>query len=183
MLIVPRPDRLISLPCLSGISIPASEGKRTSCSFDSCAVMSKNSPRQSPRQSPGHLARRKRRVSKRPAPRSRLARRKNSLWKGLGLEDLVVGSRPAHKSKYSKYRLIPPPTEPLEEVGLCPRRDGYLLTLAELLRGGPSPKWLCLCSKRGCLCHSPLPGENQGIQSNSLCRLRKFPPGLYLLPT
>ncbi|RMJ28950.1 Uncharacterized conserved protein DUF2293 [Aspergillus sp. HF37] len=73
--------------------------------------------RKPPRKFRRPLGRRKSHVSN---PRSRMARsRKNTLWKGLGLDDLVATSSlspsPRRASKYSKYAAVPSSAEPLEE--------------------------------------------------------------------
>lgn len=90
--------------------------------------------RRPPRRFRGPIGRRKSHPSNSD---STLARsRKNRLWKGLGLDDLVASpSRNQNRrqaSRYSKYGLIPSSTEPLEEVCVSVQGSNYLLTLAEL---------------------------------------------------
>jgi hypothetical protein len=95
-------------------------------------------PRKLPRKFRRPLGRRKSHVSN---PRSRMARsRKNTLWKGLGLDDLVATSSlsptPRRASKYSKYAAIPSSAEPLEEVGLPVQETNIAANPCRIVRRG-----------------------------------------------
>jgi hypothetical protein len=98
------------------------------------AIMSRKPPRKFRRP----LGRRKSHVSN---PRSRMVRsRKNTLWKGLGLDDLVATSSmsPSSRraSKYSNYAAIPSSAEPLEEVGLPVQETNIAANPCRIVRRG-----------------------------------------------